>query len=400
MCPKIASLDGVEIIQGRLSLGLVGSWPKRAERVQGKATIPQMGAKMLQKLRIHDGGCHLEPWSFSWAVSGAWWKYSRTFLHRKAKHGEVGSHSAQKRPRALAYQMWSARMELQTSKCIRYNQSPLLGPPGSPESGLIGSFSSEHAALLDFIPRTFGRCIADPSDAASRAGCMKQHVDHDKGDMSQESAQDFEAEHRRYKPQLRIDNSSCRSAEVRDSGLQAAPPGAVQSSPRSDSAERPRSSDKTNKTKKLRKRHQSTARHVAHGEVHLRSLSTWEARLAHDLDRRLEWLFHQLSPGRLQDIVKGLALLEDSADEPPDGKVDPASWILRRPPQGFARSITQQDKYFEGGAGWQETLGDWQRVRRGYRIRKAIYEGRTNRSRTKEIAVGLPRYFQAITNEP
>ncbi|KAH1418069.1 hypothetical protein KXV65_006254 [Aspergillus fumigatus] len=266
MCPKIASLDGVEIIQGRLSLGLVGSWPKRAERVQGKATIPQMGAKMLQKLRIHDGGCHLEPWSFSWAVSGAWWKYSRTFLHRKAKHGEVGSHSAQKRPRALAYQMWSARMELQTSKCIRYNQSPLLGPPGSPESGLIGSFSSEHAALLDFIPRTFGRCIADPSDAASRAGCMKQHVDHDKGDMSQESVQDFEAEHRRYKPQLRIDNSSCRSAEVRDSGLQAAPPGAVQSSPRSDSAERPRSSDKTNKTKKLRKRHQSTARHVAHGE--------------------------------------------------------------------------------------------------------------------------------------
>lgn len=405
------------------------------------------------------------------------------YAGKNFRHGEVGSHSAQKRPRALAYQMWSARMELQTSKCIRYNQSPLLGPPGSPESGLIGSFSSEHAALLDFIPRTFGRCIADPSDAASRAGCMKQHVDYDKGDMSQESAQDFEAEHRRYKPQLRIDNSSCRSAEVRDSGLQAAPPGAVQSSPRSDSAERPRSSDKTNKTKKLRKRHQSTARHVAHGEVHLRSLSTWEARLAHDLDRRLEWLFHQLSPGRrpfhfallanhwlnretwvvldpisrvpiqarrlwgdprfnspypiprwgprpkypespcktanrphlnswrvavnrnrrasgLQDIVKGLALLEDSADEPPDGKVDPASWILRRPPQGFARSITQQDKYFEGGAGWQETLGDWQRVRRGYRIRKAIYEGRTNRSRTKEIAVGLPLYFQAITNEP
>ncbi|KAL5695558.1 hypothetical protein EMGR_008655 [Emarellia grisea] len=253
MCPKIASLDGVEIIQGRLSLGLVGSWPKRAERVQGKATIPQMGAKMLQKLRIHDGGCHLEPWSFSWA-------------NPVTQDSSIAQKDFMLRPRALAYQMWSARMELQTSKCIRYNQSPLLGPPGSPESGLIGSFSSEHAALLDFIPRTFGRCIADPSDAASRAGCMKQHVDHDKGDMSQESAQDFEAEHRRYKPQLRIDNSSCRSAEVRDSGLQAAPPGAVQSSPRSDSAERPRSSDKTNKTKKLRKRHQSTARHVAHGE--------------------------------------------------------------------------------------------------------------------------------------
>ncbi|EAW18956.1 uncharacterized protein NFIA_089130 [Aspergillus fischeri NRRL 181] len=399
-------------------------------------------------------------------------------------HGEVGSRSIQKRPRALAYQMWSARMELQTSKCIRYNQSPLLGPPGSPESGLIGSFSSEHAASLDLVPRTFGRSIANPSsDATSHAVSMKQHVDHDRGDMSDESAQDSEAEHRRCKPQLRIDNSSHRSAEARDSGLQAASPGAVQNSPRSDRAKRPRSLDETNKSKKLRKKHQTKARHLAHGKEPLRSLSTWEARLAHDLNRKLEWLFEQLSPGRrpfhfallanhwlnretwvvldpisrvpiqarrlwgdprsnspypipcwgprpkypgspcktanrphldswrvavnrnrrasgLQDVVKGLALLADSADEPRDGKVDPASWILRRPPQGFAMSTTQQDEYYEGGAGWQETLGDWQRVRRGYRIRKAIYEGRANRTRMKEIAVGLTRYFQAITNEP
>jgi hypothetical protein len=259
-------------------------------------------------------------------------------------------------------------------------------------------------------------------------------------------------------------------------------PDAVQSPPRSDRVERPRSLDETNKSKKLRKKHQSKARHLAHGKVPLRSLSTWEARLAHALNRKLEWLFEQLSPGRrpfhfallanhwlnretwvvldpisripiearriwgdprfnspyplpcwgpkpkypesscrtanrpdlnswrvavnrnrrasgLRDVVKGVALLEDSADEPPDGKVDPASWILRRPPQGFAISTAQQDAYYEGGAGWQETLDDWQRVRRGYRIRKAIYEGRANRTRMKEIAVGLTRYFQAIANE-
>ncbi|PKX99205.1 uncharacterized protein P174DRAFT_456725 [Aspergillus novofumigatus IBT 16806] len=400
-------------------------------------------------------------------------------------HGEVGSRSIQKRPRALAYQMWSARMELQTSKCIRYNQSPLLGPPGSPESGLLGSFSSEHAALLDLVPRTFRRSIANPSsDATSHAVSMKRHVDHDRGDMADKSARGTEAEgeHRRFTRQLHVDNSSRRSAEVRDSGLEAVSPGAVQSSPRSDRVERPRSLDETNKSKKPRKKHQPKARHLAHGKVPLRSLSTWEARLAHDLNRKLEWLFEQLSPGRrpfhfallanhwlnretwvvldpisripiearrlwgdprfnspypipcwgpktkypesscrtanrphlnswrvavnrnrrasgLRDVVKGVALLEDSADEPPDGKVDPASWILRKPPQGFAVSTMQQDAYYEGGAGWQETLGDWQRVRRGYRIRKAIYEGRANRTRMKEIAVGLTRYFQAITNE-
>ncbi|KAF7157153.1 hypothetical protein CNMCM6106_002235 [Aspergillus hiratsukae] len=395
---------------------------------------------------------------------------------------EVASGSIQKRPRALAYQMWSARMELQTSRCIRYNQGPLLGPPGSPESGLLGSFSSERTALLEMVPRFIGRRTANPSsDATSHGVSMKQHSDHDRRQMSDERAQDSEAERRRFKQQPRVDNSSCRSAEGRDLGPEAACPGGVQSPPRSDRVERARKLHKVNNSTKLQKKHQSKARHQAPRKVPLRRLSTWESRLAHDLNRKLKWLVEQLSPGRrpfhfallanhwlnretwvvldpisrvpiearrlwgdprfnspypmphweprpkypespcktanrphliswrvavnrnrrasgLRDVVKSAALLEGS-DEPPDGKVDPASWILRRPPQGFAMSTTQQDAYYEGGAGWQETLSDWQRVSRGYRIRKAIYEGRANRTRMKEITVGLTRYFQAITNE-
>ncbi|KAF7118570.1 hypothetical protein CNMCM5793_008104 [Aspergillus hiratsukae] len=395
---------------------------------------------------------------------------------------EVASGSIQKRPRALAYQMWSARMELQTSRCIRYNQGPLLGPPGSPESGLLGSFSSERTALLEMVPRFIGRRTANPSsDATSHGVSMKQHSDHDRRQMSDERAQDSEAERRRFKQQPRVDNSSCRSAEGRDLGPEAACPGGVQSPPRSDRVERARKLHKVNHSTKLQKKHQSKARHQAPRKVPLRRLSTWESRLAHDLNRKLKWLVEQLSPGRrpfhfallanhwlnretwvvldpisrvpiearrlwgdprfnspypmphweprpkypespcktanrphliswrvavnrnrrasgLRDVVKSAALLEGS-DEPPDGKVDPASWILRRPPQGFAMSTTQQDAYYEGGAGWQETLSDWQRVSRGYRIRKAIYEGRANRTRMKEITVGLTRYFQAITNE-
>jgi hypothetical protein len=395
---------------------------------------------------------------------------------------EAASPSIQKRPRALAYQMWSARMELQTSRCIRYNQGPLLGPPGSPESGLLGSFSSERTALFEVVPRTIGRRTANPSSSATSHGVsIKQHSDHDRRQISDKGAQDCVAEHRRSKQQLRIDNSSRRSAEGRDLCLEAASPGGVQSSPRSDRVERARKLHKVKNSTKLRKRRQSKARHLAPRKVPLRRLSTWESRLAHDLNRKLKWLVEQLSPGRrtfhfallanhwlnretwvvfdpisrvpiearrlwgdprfnspypiprwepkpkypeplcktanrphlnswraavnrnrrasgLRDVVKGVVLLEGS-DEPPDGKVDPASWILRRPPQGFAMSTTQRDAYYEGGAGWQETLSDWQRVRRGYRIRKAIYEGKANRTRMKEVAVGLTRYFQAITNE-
>ena len=83
--------------------------------------------------------------------------------------------------------------------------------------------------------------------------------------------------------------------------------------------------------------------------------------------------------------------LESSADEPPDGKVDPACWILRKPPQGFGMSNKQKDAFYGSGTGWQEKLGDWHSVRRGYRVRKAIHEGRANRTRVKEIGTGITR---------
>ncbi|XHG03734.1 hypothetical protein AWENTII_007027 [Aspergillus wentii] len=97
---------------------------------------------------------------------------------------------------------------------------------------------------------------------------------------------------------------------------------------------------------------------------------------------------HRRASG-IRDIIKTVGLYEGSAEEPPDGKVDTASWMLRKPPQGYEMSTKQKNAYYEGGAGWQEKLSDWQKIRRGYRIRKAIHEGRVNRTRAKEIAVGL-----------
>lgn len=92
------------------------------------------------------------------------------------------------------------------------------------------------------------------------------------------------------------------------------------------------------------------------------------------------------------DIIRPVELYEDSAEEPPDGHIDPACWILPKPPQGFEMSTKQRNAWYEGGAGWQEQLDDWQRVRRGYRLRKVLFEGRVNRNRVKEVATNVNRY--------
>lgn len=87
--------------------------------------------------------------------------------------------------------------------------------------------------------------------------------------------------------------------------------------------------------------------------------------------------------------IRTVQLFNESVDEPPDGKTDPACWILPRPPQGFEMSTKQKNAWYEGGAGWQEKLEDWQQVKRGYRVRKAVHEGRVNRTRVKELATQI-----------
>lgn len=93
----------------------------------------------------------------------------------------------------------------------------------------------------------------------------------------------------------------------------------------------------------------------------------------------------------LTSFVKTIELYESSGEYPPDGKVDPASWMLRRPPQGVGPPRNQENVYYEGGTGWQETYRDWQRVPHGYRVRKMIHEGRINRNRVKEVALSVSR---------
>lgn len=88
----------------------------------------------------------------------------------------------------------------------------------------------------------------------------------------------------------------------------------------------------------------------------------------------------------IRDAIRTVTLYDESVEEPPDGHTDPGCWVLPKPPQGFEMSTAQKNAWYEGGAGWQEKLDDWQQVHRGYRLHKAIHEGRVNRRKVKEVA--------------
>ncbi|PGG97650.1 hypothetical protein GX51_07217 [Blastomyces parvus] len=88
----------------------------------------------------------------------------------------------------------------------------------------------------------------------------------------------------------------------------------------------------------------------------------------------------------IQEFLKAVELFDGSADDPPNADIDPASWILRKPPQGYERLDKELEVYYEGMCGWWEKLDDWQNVRRAYRARKLVCEGGVNRQRMKEVA--------------
>ncbi|KAJ6028129.1 hypothetical protein N7540_003705 [Penicillium herquei] len=114
-------------------------------------------------------------------------------------------------------------------------------------------------------------------------------------------------------------------------------------------------------------------------------IDSWRA--AVNRQRRLSGIRERIMP---------VELYENSAEEPPDGHIDPASWMLPRPPQGFEMSSKQRNAWYEGGAGWQEKLDDWRAVKRGYRLRRGIFDGRVNRNRVIEIGQNINGYCRRV----
>lgn len=94
-------------------------------------------------------------------------------------------------------------------------------------------------------------------------------------------------------------------------------------------------------------------------------LKSW--RKAVNIARRFSGMetFHK----EVEDVLKPV-------DPTPDGAIDPASWILRRPPQGQG-SQPRGDTWFEGSGGVLETYDHWQRIGkfRGARVKRFLSHG-------------------------
>ncbi|OJJ76284.1 hypothetical protein ASPBRDRAFT_117533, partial [Aspergillus brasiliensis CBS 101740] len=379
--------------------------------------------------------------------------------------------SAKKHRYSRKHQIWSARMALQPSKYTEF----VRPPPGTPRSELPITSSSDQTPVPNLAQSRYKEAISTNSSTLILKNSSKHgHVK----DLDVPGS-------------VNVAGLAMSYPAIPASGLSGVPFRLNACHHTSQGLEEGRESNycvQQNKplcmnhfmAKKSREKRKRKLSGLLAGKVPISELTSWEIQFIDGLDRRLEWLYNQLCPGRrpyhfvllanhwlnketwlvidpptripidarrrlgdprfnspypkpdwsakpkyprmprkacstpkinswrlavnrhrkasgLCDMVKTIRFYDDSTDDPPDGKVDPSSWMLRRPPQGSNMSARQRKVYYEGGAGWQETLDDWQKVRHGYLIRKAIHEGRANRARAKEIARVISRYCHMTT---
>ncbi|OJJ59139.1 hypothetical protein ASPSYDRAFT_31754 [Aspergillus sydowii CBS 593.65] len=376
--------------------------------------------------------------------------------------------------RSRKYQVWSARMGMQTLKCVGYSTHTLpVAPPGSPESAVLRSLSLDSTAFERAYQYQRNRKQTSSSDISDLILCSPE--------------QQFTVRRHVLLNGYKCDTNTriqWNSLPIMRGHL--TPFGRPtlltwQEESMGDQASAVRFQTKHKKPDHQKQKHSFTGR-MPHFVTQAKDWSSWEVRLIFNLDRRLEWISNQLTPGQrpfhfallanhwlnrntwivfdpvsriplekrrlwgdprfnvpypapesahsrgpkypksnhrpaqtpklnswrlavnrhrmasgLKPFTRGIELYESSAEDPPDGKIDPDCWLIRRPPQGLGLSARQREKYYEGGAGWQEKWSDWQRIKSGYRVRKAIYEGRVNRTRVKEIAHGVARYCRQVT---
>lgn len=384
------------------------------------------------------------------------------------------------------YQVWSARMQVRP-----YGMGRSPAPPGSPRSEMLRSLSSQQTFCLGTTRGANGTITISVSSGSSeflRASGRKvrprerarlmHHQNDGPDDGSWSSVRIFTSPQSSHHSTIGMAPFKFHERAAKHPESQA-----LSALVKRSFKNQNQNGEKRLQTASAQKRSESIRRRIPpQVVVPIMCMTDWEIRLIDSLDRRLDWLSDQLSPGRrafhfatlanhwlnrktwivydpvsrvptearrlqgdprfnvpypmpdwkprpkyppvhrarvqkpridswraamnrhrqqmgLKDFIKVVELYDGSADDPPDGSVDPACWILRKPPQGFGISTKQEDTYYEGGAGWQETLKDWQRVRRGYRVHKAIHEGRVNRGRMKEFGQGIARCSRKIHSE-
>ncbi|CAG7920282.1 unnamed protein product [Penicillium olsonii] len=368
---------------------------------------------------------------------------------------------------------WSARMQLGPGQASLHHQGDSSGPPGTPMTELLASYSSTESSSSPCLSRQLNssqrRTLQVSEDRISFAS-----------EMFIDNRLHFANEGRIYTKTFQWNSAPARSdpqgkkkiptprPTLNDEWLSLCDPNGIRgqchSSQSRDIGESTAHELSKPPTDQIQLKTGGTSRR----------LSDWEVMLLERLDRKLGWVFNEFTPGQkpyhfatlanhwlnretwivydpisrvptnarrewgdprfnvpypepvlgpkpkypaitrkrmynarihswramanshrrrsgIREAIRSITLCENSAEEPPDGHIDPASWALPKPPQGFQMSTAQQNAWYEGGAGWQEKLHDWQQVRRGYRVRKALHEGRVNRGKLKEVVSQVSR---------
>ncbi|KAL3463912.1 hypothetical protein BJX64DRAFT_107438 [Aspergillus heterothallicus] len=359
--------------------------------------------------------------------------------------------------RSRKYQVWSARMGLLTLKCIGFSTHTLPQcPPGTPESALLGSFSVGTyvgTQIQNHNRKITGAYSSDISELYLGSG---EHQNDMRGSQP-ENIHDLEndvpnrhsmtsinvSSNLSVPPLFQLHNENPATGAIKSASPRQTPGKARKKHCMGQAKDwsnwEVRLLDNLNRRLEWLSDQLNPGKRTFHFALlanHWLNTETWIvydpiSRVPIDARRRLgdprfnvpypspQWnphpkypkTYHRLAhtpkinawraamnrnrrASGLKKLIKSIELYDSSAEDPPDGRVDPASWIIRKPPQGISLSSRQMETYYEGGAGWQEKLIDWQKIRRGYRIQKAIHEGRVNRTRVKEIVSSMSRYYQ------
>ncbi|OQE46417.1 hypothetical protein PENCOP_c001G02442 [Penicillium coprophilum] len=368
------------------------------------------------------------------------------------------------------YRGWSARMQMGPKDTVFNNIRDSSGPPGTPRTDFLVSY------------------VTDPSSSfrghrerqrISNEGCL--HISEDRTSLtSRLLIKDqilFSNEQQTYTKSIQWNSAPARCF------LQGKGTSSKASPALPDHWEFMCDLQHPSLSRREGKRPEIDATRCSAGQTQLKTgdavheLSDWEVRLMERLDRKLLWLFNELTPGQkpyhfallanhwlnretwivydpvsrvstdarrlwgdprfnvpysqpvfspipkypsskrkraqtpridswraavnkqrkvsgIRDAIRTITLYDGSIEDPPDGHIDPGCWSLPKPPQGFEMSTAQKNAWYEGGAGWQETLDDWQQVRRGYRVHKALHEGQANRGRIKEVAAQVDNCYR------
>lgn len=397
----------------------------------------------------------------------------------KPRHSTTRLNSVASRPRnSLRYRVWSAQMQVKARRPALFDLRDSSGPPGTPMTSVLASHISTQSGVDNEAGNqdpNDGKLPKRPTERLSLASPESQVAAAKQDQVSNAMLAEYGKAKYNTVP-FRSHTAAAKLLKAHLESSQASP-----SIPALKRSPRPRLrqvngiwpfSENTRPRSHTSKCHDGQPLETMRNP--LDGLSDWEVRLMDGLDRKLVWMFNELTPGQkpyhfamlanhwlnretwlvidpvsrvstdhrrqwgdprfnvpypepsvtarpkypvavrkpahtpridswraainrqrkvsgVREIVRAVDLFDGSAEEPPDGKIDPASWLLPRPPQGYGMSTTQKNAWYEGGAGWQEKLGDWQQISRGYRLHKALHEGRVNRNYVKGVATQVGR---------